>query len=104
MERRREPRIKKRLNIKVGANGDSPRVGLTGNLSCQGMCISLNSAPKSRNLTVEISTGTQRLDIKGHCQWAKRTISGFANQVQLGVRILDAPPEYYQLFCSPDES
>ncbi|MCP5047005.1 MAG: PilZ domain-containing protein [bacterium] len=95
MIKRKNLRVNKKLMVSISENGFDG-LGLTQNISRDGMCVvSETQLIPHRRIGLSVAVPGEVLDLKGEIMWSKGSIDREnLNPDQVGIRILDAPPEY----------
>ena len=95
-EKRVETRLEKKLLVNIDKGGfDS--IGLTANISKTGMFIATTEVfPINCEVQILIGIADETYTVKGLVIWSQEWENGASNDVQaaVGVRILEAPPQY----------
>jgi hypothetical protein len=92
MEKRRNKRVKFLISSSIN--------GLTAeiiDISRTGLRISTYSLPPTNDLKVTLKFGKETMNLKGVTHWIEKKDQGKGIIYELGVSIVDAPDEYYNL-------
>lgn len=95
MNTKRESRFNKKLMVSFSENGFDG-LGLTKNISKDGLCISSEiQLPAHRELVLSLAVPGHVVNVRGEVVWSLGS-GGINENVpdQIGIRILNAPPEY----------
>jgi Tfp pilus assembly protein PilZ len=97
MRQRLEERLPKRLMVSFGDAGFE-LIGITNNISKGGLFIETHKPMSSRNeINVRVASSGNEFIIKGEVRWLKKPLEKENSDTNggMGVRILEAPIEYY---------
>jgi Tfp pilus assembly protein PilZ len=98
MERRKEPRVVKKLLVNLDKEGYEG-MGLTANISKKGMFIATTEIlPIDSEVSILVGIADETYTLKGRVMWVKEWPDGDAPsedvQSAMGVEILEAPSQY----------
>ena len=96
-ERRYETRLERRLLVNISKDDGYESMGLTSNISRQGMFIATPELiPLNSEVSVLIGIADEMFSLKGMVMWCQEWSDDNSSDVQaaIGIRILDAPTQY----------
>jgi hypothetical protein len=97
-EKRVEKRLEKKLLVNIDRGGFEI-MGLTANISRNGMFIATTEVfPLNSEVQILIGIADDTYALKGLVIWSQKWRNDNSNDVQaaVGVRILEAPPQYFK--------
>ena len=96
MEKRKEPRIKKRVIVKFGEN-NYERLGFTSNVSSGGLHIASNQIlPSGKEVTILLEDNNRVYNLKGEVRWSIKYPSHFYSYMLsgMGIKLKDIPADF----------
>ena len=96
MEKRREPRIRKRVMVKFGEK-NYERLGFTSNISSSGLHItSTQILPSGKEITILIEDNERVYNLKGEVRWSIKYPSHFYSYMLsgMGIKLKEIPAEF----------
>lgn len=96
-EKRSEKRVEKQLLVNISKDDGFEIMGLTSNLSKDGMFIATaEELPLNCEVSILIGVADETITLKGQVIWSKEWSNGGSSDVQsaAGIKILDAPDQY----------
>ena len=95
MAKRKDKRIEKKFMVSFNEDGFES-LGLTKNISKQGMCIAAEKEVKSSTeIVVSIAVPGEVFNLKGEVVWCRESSEKDDNiPDSIGIKITEAPPEY----------
>lgn len=96
-EKRSELRVEKQLLVNVSKDDGFEIMGLTTNLSKEGMFIATaEELPLNCEVSILIGFADETITLKGQVIWSKDWSNGGSSDVQsaAGIKIIDAPNQY----------
>lgn len=97
MRQRLEERLPKRMMVSFGDTGYE-LVGITNNISKGGLFIETHKPVMSQHeINMKLASSQNEFVIKGEVRWLKKPLEKENDDINggMGVRILEAPIEYY---------
>jgi len=91
MDKRKEKRVKKRMLSSL-----EERPAIIVNISQSGIQIAMSSTPKNQRVAIKLQIGGKVINLQGDVRWINKTMTS-QNANNIGITILEAPPEYLQL-------
>ncbi|UCH96989.1 MAG: PilZ domain-containing protein [Candidatus Aminicenantes bacterium] len=98
-ERRTETRLEKSLLVNISKDDGYESMGLTANISKQGMFItSPDILPINSEVSILIGIADETFTVKGRVIWSQEWSNGASSDVQAasGIQIIDAPNQYFK--------
>lgn len=98
-EKRSEKRVEKQLLVNISKDDGFEIMGLTSNLSKDGMFIaSAEELPLDCEVSILIGVADETITLKGQVIWSKEWSNGGSCDVQsaAGIKIIDAPDQYFK--------
>ena len=96
-EKRSEIRVEKQLLVNISKDDGFEIMGLTSNLSKDGMFIA-EELPLHCEVSILIGVADETMTLKGQVIWCKEWSNGGSSDVQsaAGIKIIDAPNQYFK--------
>lgn len=94
MEKRGQARLRKRIFASV-----EKKVGVTLDISENGMQISTRSLPSTRRVQIDLKVGERVFKLQGELRWSKEELS-FQRGQRLGFVLINPPPDYQEFVRS----
>ena len=97
-EKRSELRVEKQLLVNISKDDGFEIMGLTSNLSKDGMFIATaEELPLNCEVSILIGVADETITLKGQVIWSKEWSNGGSSDVQsaAGIKIIDAPNQYF---------
>jgi hypothetical protein len=98
-EKRSEKRVEKQLLVNISKDDGFEIMGLTSNLSKDGMFIATTEMlPSNSEVSILIGAADETITLKGQVLWSKEWSDGASSDVQAaaGIKIIDAPEQYFK--------
>lgn len=98
-ERRSEKRVEKQLLVNISKDDGFEIMGLTLNLSKEGMFIATAEVlPTNCEVSILVGIADETITLKGHVLWSQEWSNGASSDVQAaaGIKIIDAPDHYFK--------
>lgn len=97
-EKRSEPRLEKQLLVNISKNDGFESMGITSNISKEGMFISTREMlPLNSEVSILIGIEDETITLKGQVIWSHELSNGNSGDVQnaAGIKIIEAPDRYF---------
>jgi hypothetical protein len=98
-EKRSEKRVEKQLLVNISKDDGFEIMGLTSNLSKDGMFIATTEElPLNCEVSILIGVADETITLKGQVIWCKEWSDGGSSDVQsaAGIKIINAPDQYFK--------
>jgi Tfp pilus assembly protein PilZ len=98
-ERRNETRLEKQLLVNISKDDGFESMGLTSNLSKEGMFIATPDVlPLNCEVSILLGIADETFTLKGRVIWSQEWSNGASSDVQAaaGIKILAAPEQYFK--------
>jgi len=96
-EKRNEIRLEKQLLVNISKDDGFESMGLTSNLSKEGMLIgTAEMLPLNCEVSILMGIANDTITLKGQVIWSKEWSNGASSDIQAaaGIKIIDAPEQY----------
>jgi Tfp pilus assembly protein PilZ len=98
-EKRNEIRLEKQLLVNISKDDGFESMGLTSNLSKEGMFIATaEELPLNCEVSILIGIADETITVKGQVIWSKEWSNGVSPDIRsaAGIKIIDAPDKYFK--------
>ena len=96
-EKRNEIRVEKQLLVNISKDNGFESMGLTSNLSKEGMSIgTAEELPPDCEVSILMGIADETITLKGKVLWSKEWSTDASSDIQAaaGIKIIDAPDQY----------